>query len=70
LISNQIVKTNIPAKYYAIICNETMDLSRKEMLALCFRQVDDSLKIHETFFGFYRAKMQELIIFSTLLNML
>ena len=58
LISNQIVKTNIPAKYYAIICDETMDLSRKEMLALCFRQVDDSLKIHEKFFGFYRAKMQ------------
>jgi hypothetical protein len=35
-----------------------MHLSRKEMLALCLRQVDDSLNIHENFFGFYRAKIQ------------
>ena len=35
-----------------------MDLSRKEMLALCLRQVDDSLNIHEKFFGFFRAKIQ------------
>jgi hypothetical protein len=58
LISKQIVKLNLPRKYYAIICDETMDLSRKEMLALCLRQVDDSLNIHENFFGFYRAKIQ------------
>ena len=35
-----------------------MDLSRKEMLAICLREVDNSLNIHEKFFGFYRAKMQ------------
>jgi hypothetical protein len=58
LISKQIVKLNLPRKYYAIICDETMDFSRKEMLALCLRQVDDSLNIHENFFGFYRAKTQ------------
>jgi hypothetical protein len=58
LISKQIVKLNLPRKYYAIICDETIDLSGKEMLALCLRQVDDSLNIHENFFGFYRAKTQ------------
>ena len=57
-IAKQIVKINLPTNYYAIICDETMDLSRKEMLALCLRQVDDSLNIHEKFFGFFRAKIQ------------
>ena len=28
------------------------------MLALCLRQVDDSLNVHEEFFGFFRAKVQ------------
>ena len=58
LISKQIIQHYLPLKYYAIICDETMDLSRKEMLALCIRQVDDSLSIHENFFGFFRAKIQ------------
>ena len=35
-----------------------MDLSRKEILALCLRQVDDFLNVHEKFFGFFRAKIQ------------
>jgi hypothetical protein len=40
LISKQIIISNLPSKFYAIICDETMDLSRKEMLALCLRKVD------------------------------
>ena len=40
-----------------------MDLSRKEMLALCLRQVDNSLNIHEQFFGFFRAKIQTVWYF-------
>ncbi len=58
MIAKQIVKINLPTKYFAIKCDKTMDLSRKEMLALCLRRVDDSLNIHEQFFGFYRAKLQ------------
>ena len=58
LISKQIINSNLPSKFYAIICDETMDLSRKEMLALCLRKVDDGLNVHENFFGFYRAKIQ------------
>ena len=58
LISKQIINSNLPSKFYAIICDETMDLSRKEMLALCLRKVDDDLNVHENFFGFYRAKIQ------------
>lgn len=58
LISKQIIISNLPSKFYAIICDETMDLSRKEMLALCLRKVDDGLNVHENFFGFYRAKIQ------------
>ena len=40
------------------MCDETMDLSRKEMVAICLRNVDDSLNVHEKFFGFHRAKVQ------------
>ena len=58
LISKQIINSYLPSKYYAIICDETMDLSRKEMLALCIRQVEDSFNVYENFFGFFRAKSQ------------
>ena len=58
LIAKQIKTLLLPPCYYAIICDETMDLSRKEMLALCIRSVDDSLNIHENFFGFHRAHVQ------------
>ena len=58
LIAKQIKNVLLPSSYYAVICDETMDLSRKEMLALCLRKVDDTLRVHEKFFGFHRAKLQ------------
>jgi hypothetical protein len=47
MIAKKIVKISLPSKYFAIICDETMDLLRKELLALCLRRVDDSLNIHD-----------------------
>ena len=58
LIAKQIKNVLLPVSYFAVICDETMDLSRKEMLALCLRTVDDTLKIHEKFFGSIRTKTQ------------
>jgi hypothetical protein len=55
LISKQIVKLNLLRKYYAIICDKTIDLLRKEMIAPCLRQVDDSFNIHENFFWFFQS---------------
>ena len=55
LIAKQIINIYLPNQYYSIICDETMDLSRKEMLELCIRQVDDSFNVHEKFFGFFRT---------------
>jgi hypothetical protein len=58
LISKQIITSYLPNYYYAIICDETQDLSRKEILAICMRKVDNFLNVHEQLFGFFRIKVQ------------
>lgn len=41
--------------YFAIICDETADVGRKEQFSFCLRYVTDSLEIQEQFFGFYET---------------
>ena len=62
LIAKQLKNGLLPSSYYAVICDETMDLSRKEMLALCLRKVDDTLRVHEKFFGFHRLVFHRLAL--------
>ena len=40
-------------KYYAIMADETTDISISQQMSICFRSVDDQLTIHENFVGFY-----------------
>lgn len=41
--------------FYAIMADETTDVSRKEQMSLNFRYVDESLVVHESFLGFYET---------------
>lgn len=58
IIANQIRKKLLPnpSAYYAIIIDETSDISRKEQVSFCLRWVDEDLQIHEHFLGFYEAE--------------
>lgn len=41
--------------FYAIMADETTDVSRKEQMSVNFRYVDDNLKIFELFLGYYEV---------------
>lgn len=60
LLANQIRFNKMPkvSEFFALICDETMDMSRNEVVSICLRRVDDELHIHENFFGFFRTKIQ------------
>jgi len=40
-------------KYFAIMADDTTDVSIAQQMSGCFRSVDDQLTIHEHFVGFY-----------------
>jgi hypothetical protein len=43
--------------FYALMADETCDISTIEQMSICFRFVDDDLIIHENFLGFYDLKI-------------
>ncbi|XP_037032941.1 zinc finger MYM-type protein 1-like [Bradysia coprophila] len=52
-VQRQILSEISKQPFYAIMSDETTDISRKEQMSVNFRHVDESLRIHETFLGFY-----------------
>ena len=42
------------AKFYSVMGDEAADISNKEQLVLCIRQVDDDLQVHEDFIGIHK----------------
>lgn len=55
-VLNRILQSVRNAKYYSIMVDETSDVSRLEQVAVCFRHVDEELKVIENFVGFYETK--------------
>ena len=53
---NQILMSLRESTFYSLIIDETMDISTKEQLSVCFRFVDKNLQIEEIFAGFYEAE--------------
>ena len=43
------------AKYFAVMLDESTDISVKEQVSICFRYVSKDLSVHETFVGFYET---------------
>lgn len=41
--------------FYAIMADETTDVSRKEQMSVNFGYVDECLNVHESFLGFYET---------------
>ena len=46
--------------FFPIICDEYTDISNKEQLTICIRWVDEQLKAHEDFFGFYNYNIPDI----------
>lgn len=46
---NSIRSSNI----FAVMADEYTDISNKELLSMCFRWIDEALKVHEDFVGYY-----------------
>ena len=68
------ISTEISGKWYALMVDETMDLSNTEQMVLCLHYVDDSLEVHEEFVGLYSlestsADVLVTVIQDTLLRM-
>lgn len=55
-ILQQIIDLIKKAKYFAIIIDETTDVSRKEQVSVSIRIVQEDLEAHEFFIGFYQTK--------------
>lgn len=53
--------------FYAIMADETTDASHKEQMSVNFRVVDENLKIHEHFLGFYETPFTDSV---TLFNVI
>lgn len=41
------------AKYFALMADETADISNQEQLVICIRWVDETLQPQESFVGLY-----------------
>ena len=53
-ILNKKLKEVKKGNFYAIMCDEYTDFSNKEQLSFSVRWVDDDLKAHEDFLGYYQ----------------
>ena len=57
-MANQVLREKLTvvknSNFYSVMCDEYTDISNKEQLAICVRWVDDNLKAHEDFLGFYQ----------------
>ena len=47
------------AKYFAVMRDESTDISVKEQISICFRYVSEDLSVHETFVGFYETAVTD-----------
>lgn len=57
--------------FYAIMADETTDVSRKEQMSINFRYVDECLAVHESFLGFYETPSTDShTLFKVLLDVL
>lgn len=44
------------ARYFALIIDETADISRKEQVSVCVRIITEDFETHEIFVGFYKTE--------------
>lgn len=60
MMSNEVLRSIIrstiqSAQYFAIIADETADISKSEQVSICIRTVRPDLTIEESFLGFYET---------------
>lgn len=58
-VQRQLVSGISKPPFYAMMSDETTDISRKEQMSVNFRHVDEALVIHETFLGFYDTPLTD-----------
>ena len=54
-VLTKLQQDNQKAKYYAITSDETLDVSGKEEISVCFHITMDDLDVQEVFCGFYET---------------
>ena len=52
-VLRHLVKEVQAAKYFSIICNETMDISTMKQLSICVHCIDSAWAIKEVFWGLH-----------------
>ncbi|XP_078489730.1 zinc finger MYM-type protein 1-like [Ciona intestinalis] len=54
-VRQSVVSSVKDAKYFAVIADETTDVSRKEQVSVCVRYVTEKFEIYEAFLGFFET---------------
>ena len=54
-VLREVAKQIQQRKFFAIIVDETTDISTQEQVSLCFRTIDDQFQIYEDFLGLYKT---------------
>jgi Domain of unknown function (DUF4371)/hAT family C-terminal dimerisation region len=55
-------------EYFALIADETTDISRIEQLSLCIRHVDASFEIHDDFVGMYAIPRTDAVTITSVIK--
>lgn len=70
-VLDQIVQQVQEAKFFAVMIDETTDISKKEQVSLVIRYTDERFNVHERFVGFERTTaMTGEALFNLLLDWL
>ena len=66
LMAHQVLRSLVSkikeARYFAVICDETQDMSCKEQLGISIRWVDNQYSINEDLTGMYEVMLQHLYL--------
>lgn len=67
-VLRNIMQTLKTDKYYSVMVDETTDISVTEQVSFCFRHVDSSLQVNETFAGFHSTSLTNATTLFTILK--
>ena len=67
-VLRKLIATLKKDKYYALMVDETTDISVQEQVSFCFRHVDAALQVHEDFAGFHSTSLTNADMLCTTLK--
>jgi hypothetical protein len=67
-VLRQVIEQIKSRTHYAIIVDETTDISTQEQASICFRTVDNSFDVHEDFVGLYNTSATDSATLTALIK--